>query len=62
MAKRLHRRPLGFAQATGQNHISNIADQIDHPDFGVAQEQENIYKDMITDSARQVLQRLQALK
>jgi LPS-assembly lipoprotein len=30
--------------------------------LGVAQEQENIYKDMVTDSARQILQRLQALK
>ena len=30
--------------------------------LGVAQEQENIYKDMVTDSARQILQRLQAVK
>ena len=30
--------------------------------LGVAQEQEDIYKDMVTDSARQILQRLQAVK
>jgi len=30
--------------------------------LGVAQEQENIYQDMIADSARQIVQRLQALK
>jgi len=30
--------------------------------LGVAQEQENIYQDMIADSARQMVQRLQALQ
>jgi len=30
--------------------------------LGVAQEQEDIYRDMVADSARQILQRLQAVK
>jgi len=30
--------------------------------LGVAQEQEEIYRDMVADSARQILQRMQALK
>ena len=61
---------LSFSlQAAGENVIENSSIQLNrnllfNPEavLGVAEQTENVYRDMIRDSAGQILQRLQALQ